>query len=68
MKVAKGAKPIDDVIKAKESDPYRIYKKSFLRGVINIKIKPDSKGMGHGLILFYAIDPSGPRDPSCGGE
>jgi hypothetical protein len=39
LKVAKNAKPVDGIIKAKESDPYRIYKKSFLKGDMDVKLK-----------------------------
>lgn len=67
LKTAKNAKPIDGIIRAKESDPYRIYKKAFLKGDIDIKIKFPPKVPGVRLILFYAIDPSGPKEPSCGG-
>jgi len=34
LKISKNAKPINNVIKAKESIPYRIYRKNFLKGEI----------------------------------
>lgn len=68
LKISKSAKVIDGVVKAKESIPYRIYKKNFIKGHINISLKFPPKIVGTRLIVFYAIDPSGPREPSCGGE
>jgi len=39
LKIPKGAKAVDGVIRAKESAPYRIFKKNFISGVIEIPLR-----------------------------
>jgi len=68
LKISKAAKAIDGVVKAKESIPYRIYKKNFIKGVIAVDLKFPPKIVGTRVVVFYAIDPAGPKEPSCGGE
>lgn len=68
LQIPKSATPVDGVIRAKASAPFRIYKKNFIKGPIKIKLTFPPKTVGTRLILFYALDPSGPKEPSCGGE
>jgi hypothetical protein len=68
LKIPKNTSPVDGVIKAKESAPFRIYKKNFVEGDIHIPLTFPPKVFSTRILTFYALDASGPKAPSCGGE
>jgi len=61
LKIPKNAVPIDGVVRAKESAPFRIYKKNFVTGKIKIPISFLPKVFSTRILVFYAIDSGGPK-------
>lgn len=67
LKISKATKVIEGIHKAKKSEPFKIYKKNFLRGDIDIPLTLNEKTQGTQLIAFYALDSGGSQPSSCGG-
>lgn len=66
-KISKTTKIIDGVLRAKKSEPFKIYKKNFVKGEIKIDLTFKPKTVGTQFLMFYAIDAGGIVEPSCGG-
>jgi hypothetical protein len=68
LRIAKENGAPEKIIKAKESRPFRIYKKSYGKGDINIPLTIPKANPSTTFILFYGIDPNAARPLACGGE
>ena len=68
LRIAKANGTPEKIIKAKESRPFRIYKKSYGKGEINIELTLPKANPSTSFILFYGLDPNAPRPLACGGE
>jgi len=58
-KISQSSKPANGYIRAKNSIPYKIYKNSYIKGKISIKLRTNPQKGGNKLIVFYAYDPTG---------
>lgn len=66
MRVSRGVNK--KIVKAKESRPFKIYKKSFAPGKMVIDINMPAPKKSTMIIVFYGTDPTGPKELSCGGD
>ena len=68
LKILKTAKAVDNKVKAAESTLYKVYRKKFQAGKLNIPLLPSKKTPTHRMIIFYSLDSGASNPVSCGGE
>jgi len=67
LRIAKEKGAPGKTIKAKESRPFRIYKKNFAKGDVNVPIILPLKDPQTQIVLFFETDSTAPKALSCGG-
>jgi len=61
-------KEIPKVVKAKNSEPFKIYKKNYSKGKIQIPLEYATGVFALKFITFIMVNPNGAKELSCGGQ
>lgn len=67
IKVSKQAQIENGKIRGENTKLFKIYKKKFAAGVINIPFSLSKENPSTSVVLFYTMDPAASSPASCGG-